>query len=340
MGTYQTLHKKIKEKQIAPLYLFYGQEEFLIEETVSLLVNTVLTDEEKEMNLSVYDMSEVPIEVALEDAETLPFLGEKRVVIVKDPYFFTGQKDKNKIDHDLKKLEEYLQTPSPDAVVIFSGFYEKLDERKKIVKLFEKRGEIVHMPLLDEQALRAWVKNRVKNDKKEIEDRALDLLLLLVGPKLILLANEIDKVITYMGVEKKIDQAVIQNIVVRSLEQNVFALIDLIVKARTEEALAIYYDLLEQKEEPIKILALIAGQFRFIYQVKSLYTRGYGQKQTASYLKSHPFRVKLAAEQSARFTEQELEDIIKTLADVDYKMKTGKMDKKLLLELFILQLKK
>lgn len=340
MSTGSEIHKKVKKGQIAPLYLLYGQEEFLIEELLNQIVNAVLSSEEKEFNLSVFDMYEEAIETAIEDAETLPFIGEKRVVIIKDPVFLTGQKEKSKVDHNLARLEQYLESPSPDTIVIFTGNYDKLDERKKIVKLLKKNGETFHASLMDEKAISAWVRSRVTVENKEIDDGSIHLLLQLVGPKLMLLSNEIDKLMVYVGEDRVIDQTVIKNLVPRTLEQNVFSLIDRIVKRNTEEALLFFYDLLEQKEEPIKILSLLATQFRLIYQVKELYKRGYGQNQTAGYLKVHPFRVKLAGEQANGFTEEELQNIMNHLADIDYKMKTGKMDKKLLLELFILQINK
>lgn len=332
------IHKKISKKEIAPLYLLYGLEDFLIEESIELILDAVLPASEREFNLSIFDMNEVPIEVALEDAETLPFIGDKRVVLIKEPIFLTAQKDNNKIDHNVKKLEQYLENPSPDTIVIFVGLYEKLDERKKVVKLLKKHADVFHATIMDEKTLVAWIKNRVKKGNKQINDSATQLLLQLVGPKLMLLANEIDKLILYLGQEDEINQAVIASLVPRTLEQNIFALIDMIVKRKTADALTFFYDLIEQKEEPIKILSLLAGQFRLIYQVKELSKRGYGQNQTGTYLKVHPYRVKLAEEQGKKFSERELLAIINDLAEIDYKMKTGKMDKKLLLELFILQL--
>lgn len=335
------LHRKIKQKQLKPLYLLYGQEEFLIEETINMIIDSVMSDEEREFNLSVFDMNEVPVEVAIEDAETLPFFGDtKRIVLIKDPLFLTGQKDKQKIDHDLKRLEQYIENPSQDAIVIFISPYEKLDERKKIVKHLKKNGEVFQAATMDEKMLYSWTKNRIEQRKKSISDDTIYLLMQLVGPKLTLLASEIEKIVLYLGDQNEIDSTTIRKLVPRTLEQNIFALIDMIVKRKTAEALTFFFDLLEQKEEPIKILSLLAQQFRLIYQVKLLYKKGYGQNQTASYLKIHPFRVKLAGEQAVQFSEDELKAIINQLADLDFKMKTGKMDKKLLLELFILQLNK
>ena len=89
-------------------------------------------------------------------------------------------------------------------------------------------------------------------------------------------------------------------------------------------------------KSPLKFLSVITGQFRLIYQVKELSRSGYGQQQMAGYLKVHPFRVKLAAGQAHKFTDKELTHIMNQLADADYQMKTGGMNKELLIELFLI----
>ncbi|WP_308410487.1 DNA polymerase III subunit delta [Bacillus sp. Marseille-P3661] len=338
MSVIDELHKKIKNKNIANLYLLYGTEEFLIDETLKLLIQETLEPSEQEFNLSIFDMNDVPVDIAMEDAETLPFMGERKIVIVRDPIFLTGQKEKSKITHDLKKLEQYLENPSPDSVVIFVGLYEKLDERRKIVKLLKKNGEVLHAEVMDERSIQKWIVDRVGRSQKLISDSAVQFLMKLVGPNLMLLANEVDKLVLYIGNDSEIGESTVQKLVPRTLEQNIFSLIDMIVKRRTADALTYFYDLLEQKEEPIKILSLLAQQFRLIYQVKELFKRGYGQNQTGTYLKVHPYRVKLASLQAEKFPEEELVGIMNQLAEIDYKMKTGRMDKKLLIELFIIGL--
>ena len=92
--------RRIKKKEIAPIYLLYGTEAYLINETKQLLLNHILDEEEKDFNFSAYDLEETPIDVALEDAETFPFLGEKKVVFLHNPVFLTAEKTKEKVDHD------------------------------------------------------------------------------------------------------------------------------------------------------------------------------------------------------------------------------------------------
>ncbi len=324
--------KKIKQREIAPMYL--------INETKQLIVNTLLTEEEKDFNFSAYDLEETPIETALEDAETFPFLGERKVLFLHNPAFLTAERSREKVEHNLARLEAYAKEPSPYAVIVISAPYEKLDERKKITKELKRNAEVVEAKKLNEYELKSWVKAYGKSLGMEIEANAIEQLLALAGTSMFMLASEVEKLSLYAAEEKRIDVNLVDKLVARSLEQNIFTLIEKVVQRKLDEALRIYFDLLKQNEEPIKILALLAGQFRLIYQVKELSRRGYGQQQIAGYLKTHPFRIKLALGQAAKFSDEELTNLMNLLAEADYQMKTGGMNKSLLIEMLLFSLKK
>ncbi|UII54941.1 DNA polymerase III subunit delta [Cytobacillus spongiae] len=330
--------KQIRKQQFSSIYVLYGNEAFLINETKQLLTKYVLDDEAADFNLSTYDLEETPVEVAIEDAETFPFMGEKRLVFLHNPGFLTAEKTKDKIEHNVKKLEEYLKEPAPYSILVFVAPYEKLDERKKLTKELKKLATVVEAKKLNEYELKSWIRERAAHAGVEIDDDAVEHMLTLAGTNLFMLTTEIDKLALYCGDEKRIHKQAVDELVARSLEQNIFSLVDKVVHRKIDEALRIYYDLLKQNEEPIKILSIIAGQFRLIYQVKELSRRGYGQQQMAGYLKVHPFRVKLAAGQGKLFKDEELAHIMKNLADADYQMKTGGLKKEMLIELFLFRL--
>lgn len=332
------LWKQIKRKEFSPIYLLYGTESFLINETMQLLTDHVLTEEDIEFNLSSFDLTETPIEIALEDAETIPFLGERKLLFLHNSYFLTAEKSKEKVEHNLARLEAYLKEPAPYSIVVLVAPYEKLDERKKVTKALKKNAALFEAKKLTEADLKKWIVTRAEFNGVVIEPKAVELILTLVGTNLFMLTSEIDKMALYIGQAHVIDVKTVESLVARSLEQNIFTLVDKIVERKIEDALRIYYDLLTLNEEPIKILAVITTQIRLIYQVKELARRGYGQKQIAGHLKVHPFRVKLAAGQAQKFAEKELISLIKQLADADYKMKTGAMNKELLIELILLKL--
>ncbi|QOY36206.1 DNA polymerase III subunit delta [Anaerobacillus isosaccharinicus] len=330
------VQKNIKKGILSPLYLLYGTETFLIEETIHKLLNKVLTEDQYDFNLSTYELKETPISAAVEEALTIPFMGTHRVVIVRDPQFLTG-KDQSKVEHDLKAFENYITNPVPETIFIIVAPYEKLDERKKIVKLLKKEAEVLEATAFSETEMDKWLDGRVKKYDVEITKLGKEKLVQLLGNSLVMIAGEIEKLALYAGSGGVIDETVVQQLVSKTMEQDVFSLVDHVVHRRKKEALQVFYDLLKQKEEPIKILSLLARQFRILYQVKELSTRGYSQQQIAGTLKLHPYVVKLANQQGNLFDEKKLLLFIDELAETDYKIKTGKIEKQLALELFIIK---
>lgn len=330
--------KDIEKGKLDPVYLLVGKESFLLQETTQKLIEAALLEEEKDFNLSTYDMEETALEAALEDAETLPFIGERRVTIIKNPYFLTSEKKKEKNEHRLERLEQYLQSPVPYSILIFYAPYEKLDERKKITKLIKKQSTIVEMNSLSDKETAKWIIDLADVEKVQLDEEAVEQLLLLTAGDLLTINEEIKKLSTYVGENGQITKEIVDKLVARTLEQNIFELIEKVVHRNSTEALKIFYDLLKANEEPIKILSLLATQFRLILQVKELGKVGYGQQQIANTIKVHPFRVKLALKQAGLFHEEELANYMIQLAEADYEMKTGKKDKQLVLELFLLKL--
>ena len=133
--------KQIKQKEIAPIYLLFGTEAFLINETKKLLLTQIFDEEEMDFNFTAYDLEETPIEMALEDAETFPFMGERKVLFLHNPPFLTSEKTKGKVEHNLSKSwKTYLNERAPYSVIVFSAPYEKLDERKRLFKDIKKTG--------------------------------------------------------------------------------------------------------------------------------------------------------------------------------------------------------
>ncbi|WP_064092420.1 DNA polymerase III subunit delta [Rossellomorea aquimaris] len=330
--------KNIEKSQFAPIYLVYGNESFLINETKQRIVSAAISEEEMDFNFSSYDLEETPIEVAIEDAETFPFMGERRVVVLQNPVFLTAEKTKEKVEHNVKRFEQYIQSPAPYTILIITAHYEKLDERKKMTKALKKQSEVVEAKKLNEYELKSWVRERAASHAVQIDEDAVDLLLTLAGTNLMMLTQELDKLSLYASDTNRIDVDVVEKLTARSLEQNIFSLVDKVVHRRIDEALRIYYDLLKQNEEPLKILSILAGQFRLIYGVKELSRRGYGQQKIATSLKVHPFRVKLAAGQAKHFNDSQLADIMEMLSQGDYEIKTGKLKKELMIEMFLFKL--
>lgn len=328
--------KELKNGRFRSLYLLYGPEQYFIEEARQLLLKGAVGGEDADLNIVTFDMTEVPVDAAIEEAETLPFLGEKKLVFVQNPLFFTAEK--TKVEHDLKKLEQYLNDPAPFTILVFQGRFEKLDERKKITKLIKKQAGILEAKRPAERELTGWIKSKAAEEGAVIGDAAAAQLLAIAGFHLSVLAMEIAKLALHVGEGNEITVEHVTDLTSRTLESDIFRLVDRIVTGHLQEALRIYYDLIRLNEEPLKILAIVAGQFRLIYQVKELVKKGYGQQQIAGQLKVHPFRVKIAGNQARSFSEKQLAAAIQMLAECDYEMKSSGMEKKMIIELFFFRL--
>ncbi|AQP53232.1 DNA polymerase III subunit delta [Vagococcus penaei] len=332
----QTELAKIKKQQIAPIYVLQGTESFLIDEFITTLKQTILTPDDEAFNVIRFNMEETELAVAIEEAEMMPFFGDYKLIIIDQPYFFTGEKRKNELIHQTDSLLNYLKEPSPTSVIVFIAPYQKFDERKKTVKLLKKEAIIVNTMPLSEKETKKYVADYINNEGFGIHPKTFDYLCYLCDMNLSRLMNELDKLFLYAQETKDISMSAVKELVPKSLEHNIFDMVNYVMSGKQEEALQLYEDLLKQGEETIKINAILISQFRLYLQVKLLLSIHYQQSNMVDMLKVHPYRVKLACQQVKRFSIDDLGNIFDQLVENDFKFKTGFMDQKLLFELFIL----
>lgn len=317
--------------------LNYGGVPDLVAEKTESLVRELI-DTKDEFNFARYNLAETPIQEVIEDALTIPFLNDFKVIVVKNSYLFTGEKPKHAVDHHQESLLTFLEQFDGPNYVIFEVNHEKLDERKKIVKSLKTHHTVNKIEAMSEDELKKWIRETLNAQFKDIKQDALEELIQLTGADYKQVNNELEKLVLFAGDEPIIVKSYVQQIVSRSLEQNVFLLTDYITTQRKKEAVDLLKDLIRMKEEPIKLLALISGQYRIFYQTKILQQKGFSETQIAKQLKIHPYRVKLAARKVARMNLSHLLHIIDRCADTDYALKSSYLDNTLLLELFILEI--
>ncbi|MFB5677234.1 DNA polymerase III subunit delta [Paenibacillus terreus] len=334
----KTAVKAIRKGDIAPVYLLYGTEKYQMTQFVDMLQKHIIEEEHREFAVIPYDLTDTPLEAVVEEAETVPFLVPKKLVLVRDAGVFTAGKDGGKVEHRLDTLAAYIENPAEYSVIVFMVHADKLDERKKIVKQIKNTAAVITFSPLSSEELLSWVEKRAGERHVGLEAGAAAALVRNAGTGLQALAAEIDKLCLFAGEGGTIGVKDIDSLVARSTEQNVFVMVEELANLRMENALSIFYELLKQREEPIKIAALITRQFRIILQVKELAQQSYSQQQVAGQLGLHPYAVKIAGEQARRFRPERLRWILNELAELDYRMKTGAVDKVLGMELFFLKL--
>ncbi|MBO0469049.1 DNA polymerase III subunit delta [Enterococcus sp. DIV0242_7C1] len=330
--------QQVRQQQFASVYLVQGTEGYLSELFKTELMNQLIKTEDDQFNYSSFDMEEVPLSVAIEEAETIPFFGDYRLVFIENPYFLTAERKTTGLDHDIDSLLKYLEEPSPTTILVFNASVEKLDERKKITKSLKKQAAFIDVNPMGEREVRQYIEQTIQSEGYDIRPEAFDLLLQLTDLNLSKVMGELQKLFLFSSEDKIISLHAVKELVPKSLEHNVFDLTNEVLSGNGEKTIQLYEDLLLQGEETIKLNAILLNQIRLFLQTKILAKLGYQQANIADTLKIHPYRVKLALQQVRRFELERLEEIYDELVENDVKMKTGKMDKELLFELFILKL--
>lgn len=309
------------------VYLFYGLEEFLIDKEIKKILNDNQIDD---YSINEYDLENSQINEIIDDASTIPLFGDKKGIIVDNSYIFSA--NSKKPEQDIKVLEQYLNAINPNTTLIFKILKESVDSRKKIYKLIKEKGKISEFNKVTN--INTIVKKLL--DNYNITDQNISLLVNRVGDNLNILEHEIEKLKIYKDNDLNITKEDILNVTVKTVNVDIFNLIENIITNNKEKAIESYNEMLKLNEEPIKIIIMLANQIRIMYQSKELIKLGYTEKNIAELLQIHPYRVKLALEKSRNYSSKILLNYLEQLADLDINIKSGNIDKNLGLELFIL----
>lgn len=317
------------------LQLIYGSNTMRITEMAKDLAGSFLVNPD-EFSLVTLNYKETSIEAIIEEAQTLPFLSDKKAVVVNDAFSFTGAKVKSEVSHDIDRLVDYLTNKNDDTLLIFKVYNDTLDNRKKITKIMKEKGKVTEVAEMNEQEVRQYLSDILTDNDVTMDKNAMDAFIHRTGINYETVTNEMQKLILY--VEGAITEEDVEAVVSISLEQNIFKLTDLILSKKKAQAVRLLRELILQKEEPMQLLHLIIGQFRLLYQVKLLISQGYQADNIARSLKVHPYRVKLASRDVGKYSQEILEGKMVMCRDIDYKFKSSYLDRETLFELFVLEI--
>lgn len=315
------------------IFVIYGEESFLMEQKLQVLKKEYNCSEEM-MNLSIYRGDEDSMESVYEDLITPPFFTDKKMIVLKNLYFLTTKKLK-KDNSEIEYFEKCLDNDSKEVIFVIYHVGKDFDERKKIVKRLRKEAKFFEIDKVNHYKLSDSTRQAVKRRNAVIDDDALELLLSRLGDSLNNVVMEVEKLCLY---DKHITYETVDKLVSKPLDENVFALTSAILQRNRQKMFSIYKDLMILNEEPIKLIVLIAGQMRLIYQVKLLDRKGYTNKEIGKILGVNPYRLKYLRQEGKDFDLNELLKCLDALSKLDVEIKTGKIDKKTGLELFMIRI--
>jgi DNA polymerase-3 subunit delta len=296
------------------LYLFLGEETYLLHQKVDFWKKS-FNSKHGEYNLSVIDGLKQSANSIISECETMPFLGEKRLVIIENLPPSMGSKiDDKKVASLLRFLEDIPET----SVIVFVN--PKPDKRTKLYKKLLKIAEVDNFKLIQKDVLTKWVLQEIKQRGGKILPTATQHLIEKTGNNLWALHNEIDKLIAYAG-EKSISENDIDHLVTPVYDVNVFKLTDYIGSKKTKLAIDMLDKLMESGNSSIQIFNMIIRQFRIFLQIEEMQNKP--SAEIATSLKLHPFVVQNSLKQVRSFKKSELVKAYKELLEIDKKLKTS-----------------
>lgn len=306
------------------VYLLYGLSDYLIDNQIKKISKGI-----DNLNISHYNLDIDDFRSVIDDAETFSMFQDKKLIIVENANVFTSG-----VNKDIELIQNYLMNLNPLTVIVFVVRVEKIDGRKKITSLIKSKGKVVE--LNNEISVDMIIKEELKDYNIDYKDMAI--LKERISNNPLIIKSEIEKIKLYKGDEKDINSLDIINLINKRIDTDIFKFIDNIIKKNTEEAISMYHNMLIMKEEPLKIIIMLADQFRIMYQAKELMIKGHTEKSITDILKIHPYRVKLAIQNGRSYGSNVLLKYINELAELDIGIKTGTLNKDLALELFLLKL--
>lgn len=315
------------------VYLFYGLDTFIIKSKINNIIKKFDVDD---FNVSHYDMDEVNLEEAINDASTIPFMTDIKIVIVKNAYFLSTEKPKKAIDHKVDSLKRYLDNPNESTILIISAPYQKLDVRKAITKELKEKAEVVECKPLKEQDTSSWIRRQLAKNNLDIDHDALQELLKRVENNSEVLVNETQKLLNFAEGLSVINLNIIQQVITKNVEDNVYEITNKILEHNPSKALEIYNELVVHNADPLSILGILVNKYREILHVKHLVKQGKDQSAIARYYNASNGRAYYMMKNASSVNIQTVEKHLKKLEEIDYQIKSGQIDKRVGIELFIL----
>lgn len=355
--SYRAFSNELKT-EIKNVYLLYGQESYLLDNAKELLKKKVVTAF-PELNYNTLDGEALTVEQLQNACDTFPFGSEKKLVVVRQPAFLVkaNKKGEEEEDNDLElesktakdsgELKGYLELLKelPDTCCLLLLYYGNLGKAKKVKDAVTKDGSEFEFKRIDKDDLSKWVINSFSRFNKKIGFKEMDYFIVLSGyldknseKNLYNLENEINKISAFAGRKEDITIEHIDAVMPKSLENDIFKLINSSADKRVSESLSVLSDLLMQGEEVFAILAMITKQIRTMTAVVELNQKGLDAKAAASKLKVHEFYAKNCLNHGKKIGMQGLIKGLSNCVSTESNVKSGKMDKRLAIEILIINM--
>ena len=331
---FQELKSALKNKELGRLYIFHGEETFLMNHYLGQIRKQLLDPLTESFNYHRLNAETFDMRSFIDAVENMPMMAEFTYVQVDEIDFFKlPEADRNKMVEIISDIPDWCT-----VVFTYETVAWKPDKRlKKLWDAVQSNALVVEFAKQEQRDLVAWITRHFAAHKKRISSDLCVYLIDITGGTMTALSGEIDKICAYSGADE-IHRSDIDAVTEPVLDAVVFQMTDLLSDGRYTAALEKLHTLLKMQQEPLGILGAIGGHFRRISTARVLLDKGRSASELQKLYGMFDFAARKTMEAARRYRPEFCAKAAQLVMETDYRMKTSFDDQDRLLELLILQL--
>ena len=330
----QELKTAIRNREPERLYIFHGEEVFLLHYYLEQLRTKLLDELTESFNYHRLNQDNFDVQSFADAVENLPMMAERTMVQVDEiDLFKQNEGDRERICQTLSDIPDYCT-----VVFTYETTQWKPDKRlKKLWEAIDRNGTIVEFAKQNQRDLVAWITRHFAAQKKRISTELCTYLIDITGGTMTALSSDISKICAYSGAEEICRQD-IDAVTEPVLDAVVFQMTDLMGAGKYGQALVKLQQLLKMQQEPLVILGAIGGHFRRLSTARTLLERGKGAGDLMKLCGMADYPARKTMDAARRFDPEFCRKAAELILETDYQMKTSSDDPERLLELLLMRL--
>ena len=321
----ENIKKHIKEQQFNNIYLICGEEEYTKRNLKKMLADAIVPLDDN-MNRGYFEGKNINFKQIIDLCETMPFFSERRLILLENTGCF---------EKACEEMLEYLPGLTDTTYIVFVE--EKIDKRSKMYKLVKDKGYVCECNRLNSDNLMKWILTKIGKENKKITRDTMNYIVDILGNDLEKISCEIEKLLCYTLNKEVIEIADVDTVCTPEITGKIFEMIDAMGNKNRKKALELYYDLLSQKEPPMRILFMLSRQFNIMLQIKELTEKHMNKKEIEEKLKMKGFVISKAQGQLKNFAGDAIRNAIEKSIELEESVKNGNINEKVAVELLLIE---
>lgn len=323
----QKFYQDLEKGEISPLYFIYGEEPFLLKQAYHFLRASILQPHEFDFNFQIFYGEDLDLESLKDSLQTLPMMAVRRLVILKDADAMP--------DSAWEELFPFFETPIDSTV--FAIFASKVDKRKKSIKTLLDRGTSLEFKKPYDNQIPSWIRYIAGLNEVQVDDEAIHEIHRRVGSHLLEIESALKKLKDFMGKDSRLTLQHVLEALSITKEESVFRLIEALGHGDRAKSLEILVRVLDQDQNEVGLISLIARHFRLLYQLKRHQAAGVYGSKLAQALQIPPYFLNQYLDQGHFWTESQIEQILVILSETDRALKSSPVSAHIWLENLVLK---